>query len=308
MNAERSLFVKRMGMVLIAAAGDGAWGSAGMAGLKSIETNGLAQIAWRDHLPPEEWENAARSLVLEEGCDLVFGHGGELSEALLHTAGAFSQAQFACLNGAHTAENLAVLEIDDLQLGFLAGFLAARVSRTRRVGFVGGIGIAPTRRQAEGFILGAQAGGTDASAAYTGSFNDAQLAYQAAIAHIRQGADVLYYYLNEAWPGVLQACRDEKCRAIASVTDRHEAMPSVVCGSVLQHVDRVYLAAARLALAGKLKGRHYRFGLESGAGSLSALHNIPENVAAEISTLAEAMAAGKFNDQDYKDMEAFNVH
>jgi len=291
MHALGSRLPFRVGMVLIAAADDRAWGSAGAAGLRAIESRGLAEVSLRDRVPPSGWESAFDELV-REGCGLVFGHGGELSESIHHAALAHPQTWFACLNGSRTADNLAVLEIDDAQLGFLAGVLAARVSPTGRVGFIGGLSIPPTLRQAEGFSRGARFAGSEALTAVTGSFDDPALARESALNLVKGGAGALYYYLNEAWRGVLQAGSEQGCRVIGSVVDRHADAPSVVCGSVLQHVDHVYLAALQLALAGRLSGQLYTFGLETGAGSLSPLYDVSGEIRKQMAELEQALAAG----------------
>lgn len=283
----------KVGMVLIAPANDGGWGSVGLSGLKKIEKQCHLAVEYLDRVPKAHWEHAFQVLV-DRGCTLILGHGGELSQAILDVSQRNSRVMFACMNGSFTGANLAALEAKDEQLGFMAGSLAGLMSQTRKVGFVGGIPIAPTMRHARGYEAGALAQGIDVSKFFLNDFSSVDLARQASLEQINGGADILYYYLNEAYRGVLEACREKRCHAIASVVSQYAAMPDVVYASALQHMDEFYRLVTEWMRQGQLEGKRYRIGLEvSQVQKLSDLHQIPLEVIQMLGDIQDKLISGE---------------
>src|ERR1035437_3976996 len=106
MQKEHTNHLYKVGMVIIAAVDDRGWGSEGYRGLKRIAEFGFGEVNYIERVSPPEWENAFENFALE-GYNLVLGHGGELSEAILHVAERHPEVMFACINGHFTGRNLA---------------------------------------------------------------------------------------------------------------------------------------------------------------------------------------------------------
>lgn len=281
----------KVGMVLIAAVNDNSWGSEGYRGLRQIAELGLGQVFYINRVPPAQWEAAFEKLALQ-GCQLILGHGGELSEVVRYTAVKHPGIMFACINGQYIGENLASLEIKDEQGSFLAGALAAKLSKTKVVGFVGGQQIPATNRHAVSFLAGAKKSGASAEARYCDSFSDPGQAREVAMGLIAENADVFYYYLNEGYRGLIQACNDFHCRVVCSVVDRIDEVRGGSAGCVHENVGELHVMAAGLFTSGGLRGIRYRVGLENPGVEKFVLHTTDTRLSQEMDELQNQLVAG----------------
>lgn len=270
----------RIGIVLLTAIDDGGWGTAGYAGLKAICEQTNAELLVRDRIPLDRARQAFAGLC-EQGCTLIFGHGSELSPVIQQAAAENPQVMFACVNGTSFASNLAALEMKDEEIGYLAGVLAGCLSSSKKVGFIGALEIPATLRLDHGFREGALQKGAEVISTYTGDFYDRAKAQNAAETLIGRGVDVFYCYLNSAWEGVREACRQANCRMIEPILERPTQNPAVVASAV-QNAGALYTQAVLLFDRDELRGRRYRVGVEDPTVERLVLHSIPPEIAAEI--------------------------
>lgn len=272
----------KVGIVLLTAIDDGGWGTGGYNGLKQICSQVNDELLVRDRVSIGQARQAFEELC-HQGCRIIFGHGSELSEAIYRTAKKYPNVMFACINGMSTASNLAAFEMKDEEVAFLAGVLAGRLSSTKKIGFIGGQGIPPAERHRIGYQKGASTKGVETISTFTGDFFDKGRAQKAAETLIDQGADIFYCYLNTAWEGVLEACRQANCRMIEPILERSVQDP-VVVASAVQNVGALYIQAVQLFGRDGLKGQRYRIGLEEPEVERLVLHSISQDDTAEIET------------------------
>jgi basic membrane protein A len=93
---------------------------------------------------------------------------------------------------------------------FVGGAIAATLSKTGTVGYVGGYEIPPTTQAAAGFKHGAQLikPKIKVLSNITGDFNDVAKAKQATAAELADGADVVFPFLDAGIAGAYQAGKD----------------------------------------------------------------------------------------------------
>lgn len=279
-------------MSLTAAINDNSWGTGGYSGLlmakeiPNVETSYVEQVAVGD------MEESIRNFAAG-GCDLVLAHGGEFSDAIKKVSAEYPQTKFSCVNCNYAKDNAASYAMNDEQLAYLAGALAAKVSKNNKVGYIGGMEIPPTLRQGAGFEQGAKDNGAEVVITFTGDFSDAAKAKEAALTQIDSGVDVIYYYLNVAGSGVLAAGKERGTKAIGSIIDQYEEAPDVIIGSTIQNVGILHALAIQEAIAGKLKGDFYLIGIEDpNAEGLSELHNVPDSVVKELEQIRQDIVKG----------------
>ena len=283
----------RVGMVMISASNDGSWGESGYKGLMDIQNLDGVEIALQERMPIDQLKSAFTKFAAA-GFDLILGHGAELSEAILDVAKKFPETWFVCVNGQYTQSNLASFNFKEEQLGYLVGCLAARMSKRKKAGFITGLKIPTTLRQAWGFVQGVAASGAESLVDFTGSFDDIAEAYDKAIRQADWGVDVIYYYLKDGEDGVLSACKKRGKHAIGAIQDHYERAPDVLYASAIQNPGHLHLVATSLALAGKLEGRIYTFGLETpSAQGLGGLEHIPADLALEMMDIRNGIVRGK---------------
>ncbi|MGN6414386.1 BMP family lipoprotein [Flexivirga sp.] len=142
------------------------------------------------------------------GCDTVIAVGGLMGDALKKAAQQFPKVHFAEIdNGNQNASNIYGIEYNTAQAGFLAGYLAAGMTKSGTVGTWGGLSIPPVTIYMDGFWEGVQyynkakgksvkvlgwneknqKGGT-----FSGSFTDQNKGKSITQAMVSQGADIVF--------------------------------------------------------------------------------------------------------------------
>jgi len=286
----------RVATVLSGPVNDNGWNATGYAGLKKIEEELGAEVAFSDQVPVPEFEETFRDYA-SKGYDLIIGHGDQFSEAAATVASEFPDVKFAVINGNKTASNLSTFSISDAEVSFLAGAVAGLCTESNVVSAIGGMEIPPTLRSLEGYKAGANHVNPEAQVllAYTGSFTDAAKAKEAAMAQLSMGSDVIFYYLDAASPGVIQACEDEGAKAIATITDQYDQAPDTILTSTLTDLSSLILDIGRLASEGQLEGKAYVYGVANeDIVSLAPFRgSVSEEVEAKIEEIRQGIIEGE---------------
>jgi basic membrane protein A and related proteins len=158
----------------------------------------------------------------------------------------FVQAPFEFVSNADKAKeppNLGHVDFKQEDGTFLAGALAAMVSKTKKLGAVYAFPFPALTRQVEGFALGAKCVDPNVQVVQksTNSFTDAALARAAASSLYNDGADVVIGAVDQAVQGIIAAANAAGGGkyAIPSYFDDASLGPKVVLTSVLYNLDGV---------------------------------------------------------------------
>jgi basic membrane protein A and related proteins len=156
---------------------------------------------------PQARIDAVKNLAADNG--LVIGVGGEYADAGLTVAPQFPDVQFGMINGQVKAgvSNLHAYFVRQGVPAYIAGVIAAKLTKTKHVGYLGGELIPPTTQSDDGFKQGVL--DTDPSIEYShtivGNFNDPEKAKEDAAAQISSGVDVIFALIDAGFPGIEQA-------------------------------------------------------------------------------------------------------
>lgn len=200
----------RVGMALPGPKNDKGFNQAHYDGLLAAEEELGAEITVVENVvDPQARIDALRNLAADN--DLVIGVGGEYAEAGTTIAPQFPDVEFAIINGEQTdAENLHIYFVRQGTPAYIAGVLAAQLTESGKVGYLGGELIPPTTQSDD--AMAAAVAATDPNVEYVstivGNFNDAEKAKEAAAAQIAAGADVIYALLDAGFPGLQQAVEE----------------------------------------------------------------------------------------------------
>ena len=104
-------------------------------------------------------------------------------------------AQFALIDAAVEADNVVTFMFKEQEGAFLAGVAAAKMSKSGKIGFVGGMDIPVINRFHAGFVEGAKAVNPDIEIQvnYTGAFDKADLGKIAANSMYSSGVDIIFH-------------------------------------------------------------------------------------------------------------------
>jgi basic membrane protein A and related proteins len=142
---------------------------------------------------------------------------------------------FACAGDAATLlPNYQGIVFAEEQAGYLAGIVAASISKSGVIGAVGGTNVPPVVRYNAGYVAGAQSVNPDIKTLYqevnpdpAKGFNDPATGKAIAQQFIGQGADVLFQIAGLTGQGVLEAACDANIYGIGVDVDQVETLPNL---------------------------------------------------------------------------------
>jgi basic membrane protein A len=241
--------------------GDKSFNDGAYAGLVRARQELGAEVEYVEPADSEDRVSALR-LFASRGFDRIVGVGYIFSRDVDEVARDYPGVEFACVDYAPPDDgqippNVVGLRFREEEGSFLVGAAAGLFSRTRRVGFVGGMDIPLIRRFERGYRAGVAEVCPDCtvSAAYAGStpaaFKDPEKGAALATAQYASGVDVIYHASGSTGHGVFVAAHRYRRYAIGVDGDQHDEMPDVVLTSMLKRVDNVVFELAREALGGR---------------------------------------------------------
>jgi basic membrane protein A len=242
------------------------------------------------------------------GDNVVIGVGFIFSDDITKLAGQFPDTKFACVDynlpqGVEKPPaNLVGLRFREHEGSFLVGAIAGRVTKTKTVGFVGGMQIPLIRKFEVGYEAGVKHVCPDCTvlSAYAGTepkaFADPTKGKELALAQYNRGADIIYHASGKTGDGVFDAAKEQKKFAIGVDSDQFHVAPCCVLTSMIKKVDVAVYDTIKKVADNKFISGVYEFGLaEDGVGFVYDDNNkafIPQAVVDEINGLAKQIIAG----------------
>ena len=199
----------KVAMLHLATVDDGGWSEAlDRARVKTEEALGL-KIAFSEKVP----EDGAIVLQLvdryvREGYNIIIGTSWGYGEALLRAARKYPHVAFLNCAGATAASNLESFYARTYQGWYLAGIVAGHLTRTEKIGAIGGYRMGPVTWDLNAFLRGAQSvnPAVEMIGVYVDTWYDPSKETQAAESLLAQGVDVLGSTLSA--PGPHRAFQD----------------------------------------------------------------------------------------------------
>src|SRR6185295_5993827 len=111
-------------------------------GLMRIKDSLGAQVSHIQTKTPAEFEENFRQYG-SQGYKLVFGHGFEFQDAAKRVAPEFPNTIFITTSGTSTGPTLAGMSFGFADASYLAGMLAASMTKTAKIGVLGGTELPP---------------------------------------------------------------------------------------------------------------------------------------------------------------------
>jgi basic membrane protein A len=299
----------RVGLVLdVGGLGDKSFNDAAHRGLVRAEQELDVEIRFVEPGDGSDREAALRQLAAG-GFDVVFGVGFIFTDDIRAAAARFPSVKFACIDYAIAPgqppppSNLLALRFREHEGSFLVGALAALVSKSRRVGFVGGMDIPLIHKFEAGYRAGVKEVCPDCevTAAYAGTepkaFADPTAGKELALAQYSRGADVIFHAAGKTGSGVFNAARERGKLAIGVDSDQRHEAPCCILTSMVKGVDVAVFETIRHAAAGTFQGGVRELGLaEDGVGYVYDEHNarwITPEIRARVEELRRRVVAGE---------------
>lgn len=200
--------------------------------------------------------------------------------------------------------NIKGIEFREDEGAYLCGYLAARISKTGKIGFIGGVKIPVIERFAIGYRSGAAfaASSTEVVEQYVAEdfsgFNKPENAAKMALDMYRTGCDVIFPAAGGSGLGVISAAVQARSFAIGVDMDQDSLAPGLVLTSMLKRVDLVVENIVASLCAGRSPSTIKRsYGLVDGAIGLTdfqlSYKVVGEKLIAELAEIRKGIIEGK---------------
>jgi basic membrane protein A len=259
--------------------------------------------------------------MVDAKCSIIVTVGFALSDDTLASAKANPSIKYAIVDNDDpktypAVKNLKPLVFNTAQSSFLAGYLAAGMSQTKKVATFGGMKYPTVTIYMDGFAQGVQYYNTQKQASvqvlgwdsakqdgqFVGSFEDQKGGQRVAQGLVSQGADFVFPVAGPAGLGGLQAAKASggKVNAIWVDTDgcvSAETYCSSIITSVTKGLDVSVTDAIKAAKDGSFDNSPYVGTLDNSGTGLAPYHDfdskVPADLKAEVDALKADVVSGK---------------
>ena len=286
----------RISVFFVGEVQDDGFNACALEGALRAQETGTAEITVIDGVPYDEATIRTRLTEAASSCDGLVFIGGQGNAATPEVAASFPDTRFAVVQGARTGPNLASYDVLQEESAFLAGALAALVTKTGVVGHLSGHRVRPGLKGRAAFVAGVAHvdPGIAVLTGFCGTQDDNAVSRAWAEAEIEAGADVIFTMLNAARQGAIDACRAGSARQIGNAHDWVAYDPSVFVGSAVARIDLGVERAIADMVAERTPSEIVELGLAQGDYSrLSLARDVPPASAGQVEALARLIRAGE---------------
>jgi basic membrane protein A and related proteins len=246
--------------------------------------------------------------LAEAGYNPVIAIGFAYAPALTKVAPDYPDVSFAIVDDATLAKapNVASLVFAEEQGSFLVGSVAAQASKTKNIGFIGGVNVPLLQKFYAGYKQGAEAIDPNVKVQVKylteppdfGGFNDAAKGQTAAQGMIDNGADVLFTAAGGSNAGAFKTAKPGEDWLIGTDSDQYKipalnAIKDIIITSMLKHVDVAVYSMIKSCIDGAcLTGVHV-YDLASGGVGYSKSNPAIKPYEAATDALAAKIIAGE---------------
>ncbi|HUJ25139.1 MAG TPA: BMP family ABC transporter substrate-binding protein [Myxococcales bacterium] len=247
-------------------------------------------------------------LLVDQGSELVIAVGFMMEPAIRKVARDNPNARFLLIDSPvlddagkpTTLPNVRALVFKENEGSFLAGVLAGVLTKTQKLGFVGGMQLPLIRKFEAGFRAGVRQVNPAAQVlvAYTGTFDDEKKGVEVGQDIYGRGCDIVFHAAGLDGLGVIKAAQQAGRLVIGVDSDQAHVAPKNVLTSMVKRVDLAVYTTVKDVLDGKFSGGDVVLGLkDDGVGLAPVGEMVPqaerEKALAEVARLRAEIVAGK---------------
>jgi basic membrane protein A len=259
-----------------------------------------AEVKYIETTDAKDYENNIKQFA-DEGYDLVVTVGFALTDATIKMAKAYPDIDFIGVDQfqSEALPNLTGLVFHEDQSGYLAGVLAASLTKSGTIAAVLGTDLVPpVVAFNEGYIAGAKSVKPDIKVISTyhpgeisQAFTDPEWGAATAAQAIDQGADVIFGAGGMTGNGALEETATHAgLYCIGVDTDQWDTVPGAqpcLVSSAMKMITPGVVELAKLSKDGKFPGSNY-----FGAAGLASFHDFDSKVPADVKSELERVDKG----------------
>lgn len=215
----------KVAAIFSGAVNDGGFSQNGKLALDSAKSQLGAQVAYSENVQVPDAENAMRQYIAD-GNTVIWAHGAQFWDAVQTVAAESPDVVFIGeldVKPDQTAKNVWVLDRNFYTPFYVIGSLSGKLSKSGKVGFVGGLDLPFTNAEVNAMRQALQADGRQVTVTpvFVGDFNDPTKSQQLSTQLVDRGNDVLVGSLDLGQAGLDNAAtgKDVLTTAVTAKTD-----------------------------------------------------------------------------------------
>lgn len=206
--------------------------------------------------------------AVDEDADLVVGIGFQLGDAIKEAAEAYPEQSFAIIDNSYdeVPENVRCITFNEEQAGYAAGLVASKMTKTGKVGFVGGMDIPSCSNFSIGFKKAMEEVLPESKTLiqFTNSFTDAAKGRVVAEQMVKEGADIIFMATGAGNSGALEVVKENNIKAIGVDMANNYLAPDHIVTSALKNVGEGLKLTIKDFTEGNFKGGEVKYDISNG--------------------------------------------
>ncbi|MCR4891428.1 MAG: BMP family ABC transporter substrate-binding protein [Lachnospiraceae bacterium] len=295
--------IEKVGMVTdVGGINDESFNQASWEGLKALTKETGVVTGYEESKDETDYIKNFQKLI-DSGCTMCWGVGYNMADSLLKIAKDHPEISFGIVDNTYEImeDNITCVTFRAQEPSFLVGYIAAAVTVTSRMGFVGGVRGEIIDQFEYGFLSGVAYANkvlgknVTVVSEYADSFADPDKGKEIALKMYASGCDIIYHASGATGLGVIKAA--DQCETFVIGVDRDQSYLATdnVLTSALKNVDIAINKVSQEYLRGKdIGGQTISFGLAEGGVGIPVTHfNYPDEVYDDALEVADEIKAGK---------------
>ena len=206
--------------------------------------------------------------AIDQEADLVVGVGFQVGNAILEAAKAYPEQSFAAIDSTYEEEldNLRSITFKEEEAGYLTGLIAAKMTKTNTIGWIGGLDIPSCSNFYIGFEKGAKEVNQDIKVLkqFTNSFTDAAKGRVVAQQMVSEDADIIFMAAGGGNAGALEVVREKNIKAIGVDMPNNYLAPDHIVTSALKNVGEGLKLTIKDFVNGEFTSGEVKYDLSNG--------------------------------------------
>ena len=284
---------------------DAGWGAFGYNAAQVLNSKYGHEVDFKDDVPIPDIETTLRDYAAE-GYDMIIAQGFQWGDPAVKVGKDYPNTKFLVFTGLANSTNVASIFPKQQEGAYLLGALAAMMSKTGVIGFIGGERYPNLINVYEGYKQGAKAidNNIEVLDTYLNDWDSPEKGNEAAMSQINKGADLLLHAADTSGHGVIQAAKEKGVYAFGAVSDQNILAPNTVLSSFVLDVVKAFDQVAKMVQEGNFTGQIFKPGLEVGKNAsgdgivyIAPFHNlenkVPNNIKAKFDQLEQDVLKGR---------------
>ncbi len=238
-----------------------------------------------------------------QGVNLCWAIGYDSANAILEAAAQHPEINYAIIDNYYeeTPVNVTGVVFRDQEPSFMAGYIAANMTETGKVGFVGGEKNEVIEQFQYGFMAGVAYGATEKGKTvaveplFADSFTDLDKGKEIGDRLYENGCDIIYQAAGQTGVGVIDAAKEAGKYVIGVDKDQAYLAPENVLTSVMKYVNEAVVKVSEEYLDGEnIGGMTQSLGLAEESMGISENHSLyPDELYEKTLELGDKISSGE---------------